>query len=342
MRNTLIILLSLIGLGLQGQDKQHKVSCVAFYNFENLFDTVDDTTHWDDQFTPQGDYLYTDKIYNEKLANLSKVVSQIGTELTPDGPAILGVSEIENRKVLEDFSRQAAVADRNYQIIHFESRDFRGIDVALLYNPRYFTLEKAFNIPLITSISEQDTNFSRDILFAYGLMDGERILFTVNHWPSRRGGEQATSHLREKAAQLNATVIDSLRKQEGITKVVVMGDMNDDPSNASMKTCLSAKAKKNKVQEGDMYNPMWNYYKKGYGTTAWNDAWSLFDQIVVSSDLLKPEGFHFHQAKVFNQKWMIQKTGAYKGYPFRTYSWGKYTGGFSDHFPVYMFLVKEV
>ena len=320
--------------------KQYKVVCVAFYNFENLFDTYDMPGKNDVEFTPDGANHYTEEIYLEKLDNLATVVSKIGTDVTPDGAAILGVCEIENRKVLEDFVKHPKIADRNYQIVHYESPDFRGIDNALLYQEKYFKVHSSNTLLMISRISGTDTSYSRHILVVEGTLDGDTVAITVNHWPSRRGGEQATKHLRNGAAQQNRDLVDR-NNARGI-KTIVMGDLNDDPINESVSEILRAGPNKKKIRSGEMYNPYYEYYKRGLGTTAYRDAWSLFDQIILSSNFVrKTDGFRFHRAEVFNEPWLTQKLGTYKGYPHRTYSFGSYIGGYSDHFPVYIFLVKE-
>jgi hypothetical protein len=346
MRNLALLCLILSALhSLFAQNDRYKLACVAYYNFENLFDTLDSEHTNDFEFTPQGSNRYDSEIYYEKLDHLARVVSEIGTDITPDGPAVLGVSEIENRRVLEDFVAHEKVASRNYQIVHRDSRDGRGIDVALLYQPKYFSLDSVEIIPLMTEIeADGDTNWSRDILIVHGEMDGDPVTFSVNHWPSRHGGEAATSPLRNKAAWINRKLADSLFQLNPYHRMIVMGDMNDDPVNESMQIILSAIGDKNRLRKGQFYNPYMKMFKKGIGTTAYQDAWSLFDQIVLSPGYIAEEdtGFEFYQAHIFNPNYLIQHLGQYQGYPFRTYGGGVYLGGYSDHFPVYVFLVKAV
>ncbi|MFZ2898461.1 MAG: endonuclease/exonuclease/phosphatase family protein [Saprospiraceae bacterium] len=345
MRTAAIIFLFLgVASSLFSQEKTYKVGCIGFYNFENLFDTLDTPDVSDTEFTPNSAKQYGTAIYLEKQRNLSTVVSQMGTELTPDGVAILGVAEIENRKVLEDFAAQEAVKDRNYQIVHYDSPDGRGIDVALLYNPKYYQVLSSRPIPMTAYEEEGQTRGTRDILFVSGLFDGEPLHVLVNHWPSRRGGESATTHLREMAALLCKNVVDSLCAADPKAKVLVMGDLNDDPTNPSVRVVLNAKRKMEQVRECGLFNPMWELHAKGTGTLAYNDAWNLFDQIIASHGLVNKNqsGYRFYQAKVFSKPWMVQKSGHFKGYPLRTWAGDTYLGGYSDHFPVYVFLVKEV
>ena len=186
--------------------------------------------------------------------------------------------------------------------------------------------------------------FSRDILLVSGTFDGEPMHVMVNHWPSRRGGESATQPYRNAGAKVCKEVSDSLMKENPYAKIIIMGDLNDDPSSPSVKKVLQAQRTTDKVRKGGFFNPMYEYFKRGIGTNAWRDTWSLFDQIIVSQGLLrkKQEGYRFHKAMVHNKNYLIQKNGRFKGYPFRAYSFGNYIGGYSDHLPVYVYLLKAI
>lgn len=349
-KQTLLLLLLLLGMGywsIAQEGKQaHKVVCVGFYNFENLFDTLDAEHKRDGDFTPTGKLLYNTKVYQEKLGNLSQVVSQMGTELTPDGPAILGVAEIENKKVLEDFVKQPQVQARNYQIVHYESLDKRGIDVGLLYNPKYFSLIESGKItPKLfydqtPKAAKRDTVWTRDMLWVKGRLDGDIVYVIVCHWPSRRGG----SYLREGAAQYCKDFIQGIQDDNPRAKIIVMGDLNDDPVSPSVKDVIKAKGVKSQVKKGGFFNPWTKLYKSGIGTLAYNDSWNLFDQILLSQSITQnnQDGYYFYKNVIFNKSYLISKGGRFKGYPFRTYSYGKYLGGYSDHLPVYVYLVKKV
>ncbi len=324
----------------EAPQERFKVACIGFYNFENLFDTLDSPDTDDAQFLPDGEYKYTGKIYWEKQDHLSDVISQLGTDLTPDGPAILGVAEIENRIVLEDFVKQPRVAKRNYQIVHFDSPDDRGVDVALLYNPKYFKVTNAKPVRAdLTSLGGYDT---RDILLVSGIFDGDPLHVMVNHWPSRRGGEETTRPFRNKCAGICKAMADSILQADPTAKIVVMGDLNDDPVNASVAEVLGAKQKIKQVAPGGYYNPWIEFYKQGIGTMAYRDAWSLFDQIILSHQFLpeNQKGYRFHKARVFNKPFLLQKSGNFKGYPFRTYVGSQYIGGYSDHLPTCVYLIK--
>ncbi len=326
------------------QKPEYKISAIGFYNLENLFDTIDAPDIWDEEFTPNGSKVWNTSKYKEKLKNMAEVISRVATEKSKDGLAILGVSEIENRTVLEDLVKQPAIAKRRYNIIHFDSDDFRGIDLGLLYQPKYFTPKSAKSIPVYL-YSGKERVFTRDILYVSGLMYGEMIHILVNHWPSRRGGESKTSPWRQQAASECKKVIDSLTAIDPMAKVIVMGDLNDNPNNPSVKKVLKTKRKIKKVKSGsdNMYNPMENFFRKGNGTTAYRDAWSLFDQIILSYGWLPKhqKGLRFFKAKIFNKSFLVQKKGHFKGYPKRTFAGGEFIHGYSDHFPVYIYVVKQ-
>ena len=326
------------------QEKQYKVACIGFYNFENLFDTLDTPKKRDEDFTPQGSYRYNTAIYREKLSHLDQIVSEIGTDITPDGAAILGVAEVENRKVLEDFVKQPRVASRDYRIVHYESPDERGIDVALLYQPKYFRVLSSQNYEVELYEDNGERDYTRDVLRVSGILDGEEVHIMVNHWPSRSGGEARSQPLRIAAAKVCRGIADSIRQVNPNAKILIMGDLNDDPSNTSVRDVLSAEPKMSKVREGEMFNPMYEFYKKGIGTLAYRDAWNLFDQIILSKALIDKEvgGYQYLRAQIINKPYLYQKTGQYKGYPYRTFAGSTYLGGYSDHFPVCVYLVKEV
>ena len=325
--------------------KQYKIRTVAFYNLENLFDPVNDPEK-NDEASPimemQGD---REKVYKQKLGKLAEVISQIGKEKTNTSPAIIGVSEIENKRVLEDLVKEEAIKKKRYGIIHFDSPDKRGIDVALLYQPRYFKPinYEAFNPNIYR---ENKKVYTRDILLVSGYLDDELVHIIVNHWPSRRGGEAKSRPLREKAAYKVTQIIEKIKETDPNPKVFIMGDFNDDPINSSFKKVLKTKAKKAKVKEGDLYNPYENMFKRGLNTLAYRDNVNLFDQIVISQPVLDNgtkdfSNFKMFKSAIFNKRFLTQKKGRYKGYPFRSFSNGKFTGGYSDHFPVYMYLIKE-
>ena len=343
LRFTILFLCSAFLSVVSAQETTYKIGCIGFYNFENLFHPSDEPEKRDSEFTPAGDRAWTMELYQDKLNNLASVVSEIGTDLSPDGVALLGVAEIENRQTLEDFVLQEKIKSRNYKIVHFGSPDKRGIDVGLLYQPKYFDPVHSEKISMLGLRStEGDTVFTRDVLYVKGSFDGDIIHVYVNHWPSRSGGEKRSRPRRNYCASQIQSHMDSIRKVDKNVKIVVMGDLNDDPMSPSVRKHIKGSNKEN-LSKDQMYNPMIDLYKKGKGTLAWRDAWNLFDQILYSPAWLKDsKGYSLYKTRIYNKRYMVQKTGRYKGYPFRTFDGDMYVGGYSDHYPVYSFLIKPV
>ena len=328
---------------VSAQEKKYKVGCIAFYNLENLYDTLNDPNTNDDEFTPNGPYKYSGERYKEKLKHMSQVISQIGNEYVKGGPVIIGVSEIENRAVLEDLIKQDSLKASNYGIVHFNSPDKRGVDVGLLYQKNNFTVTSSKSVTL--KIPGRTDFFTRDQLVVGGKFNGEQLYIIVNHWPSRRGGEKRSAALRNAAADLCKSIVDSIQNIDSTAKVIIMGDLNDDPTNKSLTNHLKAKGNQAEVGKRDLYNPGYNMFKKeGLGSLAYRDSWNLFDQIIISGTLLGDDRstYKFFKAKIFNRNFLTQKEGAFSGYPLRTYVGTTYMGGYSDHFPVYIFLTKEI
>ncbi|MFY9372594.1 MAG: endonuclease/exonuclease/phosphatase family protein [Tenuifilaceae bacterium] len=334
-------LLQLPYLALSQEKKDYKVACIAFYNLENLFDTLDTPGVNDFEYTPAGPKQWNTKKYLEKLDNLSKAIAEIGTEFTPLGAVIIGVSEVENRDVLVDLAAQGPIASRNYEIVHYDGPDKRGVDVALLYQPRYFTVTNSKSYRLI--VPGRDDFFTRDQLLVSGVMDGDTIHIIVTHWPSRSGGESRSRPLRIAAADLGRHIIDSLQQANPKAKIIFMGDLNDNPDDISVVRHLKSSPEVAKTAENELFNPFYSFYQKGYGSLAWRDTWSLFDQILISKPLTETDytSYRFYKAHVFNKKFLQQSSGRFKGYPFRTHAGNQYLGGYSDHFPTLILLVKE-
>jgi hypothetical protein len=348
------------------QNKTFVIHTVAFYNFENLFDTINDPITNDEDWTPTGNQHWNTKKYHQKLENLARVLAEIGTGENPNSPTFIGGAEIENQDVLEDLIKQPKLIDKDYGIIHFDSPDKRGIDVALLFQKKQFQPTSFVNIPLYVYKGEQpikeeaktdssenietedvvqvSTNnhrvYTRDQLLVTGFLNGEEIHIIVNHWPSRSGGEKKSSPFREAAGALNRKIIDSLQHINPDAKVITMGDLNDSPFNNSVKKALGAKGKIQNIDSFGIYNPFEEMANKGLGTIAFRDSWDIFDQVMVSGSLLQKDysSFQYWKAGIYNKPFLIQKNGKYKGYPLR-HSLTEI--GFSDHFPVYIYLIKE-
>ncbi len=337
---------AIIGFGTAQEEKSYKVNTIAFYNLENLFDYEDDPLTFDDDRTPTGKDHWTKEIYEAKLTNMARVISEIGSDLTGTPPAVIGVCESENRRVLEDLLNEEALVDHDYGIVQFDSPDRRGIDVALLYQKKLFTPTgtKAHTLYIYDDNDRSKRVYTRDQLLVSGMLDGEKIHFIVNHWPSRSGGEARSRPKRIKAAQLNRQIIDSLYSEDPYAKIITMGDFNDDPTNPSIKDYLKAKEDREDIEIKELYNPMEEMYNRGLGTLAWRDGWNLFDQMIVSSELTEKDysSYRFYKAGIYNKTYLANPRGQYKGYPYRSFVNGGYTGGYSDHFPVYLYLIKEV
>ncbi|MGB7841593.1 MAG: endonuclease/exonuclease/phosphatase family protein [Salinimicrobium sp.] len=330
-----------------GQEKKdYKLVSIAFYNLENLYDIYDDPLTFDDDRTPQGKDHWTEVVYQKKIKNMAYAISRIGHEEAHDFPAILGVCEVENREVLEDLVNSEILVPANYGIVHYDSPDLRGIDVALLYKKDLFVPQHSavHELVLHDPNSPEKRLFTRDQLVVSGFLDGELIHVIVNHWPSRSGGEKLSSPKREKAALLNRKIIDSLQRKDPYARIISMGDYNDEPFNKSISKVLGAKAKKEHTGRTDLYNPMAAISEKGIGSLAYMDGWNLFDQIMVSKPLLKKDfsSYSLYKTAVFNPQFLMTPNGQYKGYPFRSFGNGGFTDGYSDHFPVYVLLLKQL
>jgi len=345
------------------QQKKFVVHTVAFYNLENLFDTINNPNN-DEEWLPNGAQNWTSRKYKQKLHNMARVIAEIGTGENPNSPTLLGGSEIENRGVLEDLVKQPALINKDYGIIHFDSPDKRGIDVALLYQKKHFKPTSYVNVPLYIyrdeiantktkaereeatddkALEEDKTSrrvYTRDQLLVTGLLDGEEVNVIVCHWPSRSGGEKKSAPFREKAAALTKKITDSLQRIKPDAKIIILGDLNDGSHNKSVKVQIGAKGKKTQVKPQDIYNPFENMADNGFGTIGYRDSWDIFDIIMFTEPFIKPDysSFRYWKAGIYNKPFLITTTGQYKGYPLRHQA---NEVGFSDHFPVYIYLIKE-
>lgn len=323
-----------------GDGKQYNAYAVGFYNLENLFDYEDDPNNTgDDDFLPTGPYRWTQVQYEQKLDNLARVLSSMGKEITPYGAAFFGVSEVENRRVLEDLVLREELKGMGLKVIHEDSPDRRGIDVAALYNPNIFTLG---GYEYHTLQWEERPDFiTRDQLHAYGYIAGEKVHFIVVHWPSRYGGG-TSEPLRLATARLSKEIIDEIHAEEPDAKIILMGDFNDDPTDKSVTEVLNAKSLRSEVGSQGLYNPGASLLAKGIGTLVYNDSWNFYDQMIVSKGLLKEDSkLRLWKMEVFNQDFLVTQEGKRKGYPHRTFEGNSFTNGYSDHFPVMVYLVQE-
>jgi len=332
----------LLGFYTQAQKAIRHSAVIAFYNLENLCDTIDDPTTNDDEFLPTSARVWNSDKYHRKLQNLSTVISQIGSDegLTP--PAVIGLVELENKAVLTDLVAQPALKKYNYGIVHYNSPDKRGMDVALLYHPDCFKVTSSKTTPVILFNNKDNSRiYTRDMLVVSGKLNGQHISFIVNHWPSRRGNDD-TNSFRSGAAECCRAVVDSINQSNTNAQIVVMGDFNDDPTNESIVQNLKA-VDKDSLKPGYLFNAMAPIFAAGQGTLKYNDKWNLFDQIIITQSLLSSQhkGYSYQSAHIFSRPYLFQQDGDYKGYPNRTYGGKKYLGGYSDHLPVYMILEKK-
>ncbi|MGG7035629.1 MAG: endonuclease/exonuclease/phosphatase family protein [Flavobacterium sp.] len=341
---------------LIAQQKIYELHTVAFYNFENLFDTINQP-NYDDEWTPNGKQRWTSDKYSQKLKNISKVVSQIGiNEQQKQSPTFIGAAEVENKQVLEDLIKEPLMVRQNYGIVHFDSPDKRGIDVALLYRKNHFKPTSYKNIPLLIyrksdevmvknvdqeqEIVRNRRVYTRDILLVTGLLENEEIHLLVNHWPSRSGGEKKSRPFRERAGKLTRKIMDSLYSLNPNAKIICMGDFNDTPDDKSIKNGIESKRNKSEVTALGIYNPFEQMAKEGNATLFYRDVGSIFDQIMVSEPMIRSnfQGWSYWKSGIWNKSFMIQSEGKFKGYPLRH---SENEVGFSDHFPVYIYLISE-
>jgi hypothetical protein len=333
-------LLLLFSLSVNSQDKKkYALYSVAFYNMENLFDYTHDQGKDDYEYLPEGKNNWDSTKYVSKLKNMSEVLGMLARDKQPEGPSFIGLAEVENRHVLEDLIKQPALASTDYQIVHYEGPDQRGIDCALLYNPALFNVKSSKLIPYV---NPNDTvHKTRGFLVVNGVMADENVTVIVNHWPSRG----ADSPARILAGKQVYAIKDSLLRENPALKIVIMGDMNDDPMDESMSKALGARKEIADVEVGGLYNPWWDTLQvKGMGTLTYRGKWNLFDQIVVSSNLLGDDRstLKFCKNEIFYRDFMIQQEGNYKGSPKRTFGGSLWLNGYSDHLPTIIYFLKEV
>ncbi|WP_445383796.1 endonuclease/exonuclease/phosphatase family protein [Robiginitalea sp. IMCC43444] len=324
--------------------KSYTIRTVAFYNVENLFDLKNDSLIRDDDRTPEGKDRWTAERYRLKIEKITGVLKQIGLRTANRSPDLIGLCEIENRKVLEDLVNSPSLMPLDYGIVHYDSPDARGIDVALLYKKTSFIPVASQSFRLLLEDENQYRKYTRDQLVVSGYLGREPIHLLVNHWPSRSGGQLKTNPFRLRAAQLQRKLVDSLFSLDSRAKIISMGDYNDDPSDPSMQYALGSRYHKKEMPERMLFNAMSRLYTKGVGSLAYQDRWSLFDQILFSSEWKNTSntGYRFWKAGIFSPAYLRTRSGRYRGYPYRTYAGGTYQGGFSDHFPVYAFLIKPL
>ena len=317
--------------------QQYQVIAIGFYNCENFFDTLDDPNKDDIENTP------TPAVYAQKLHNIATVFQKLGTDVTPDGPAIIGLAEIENDNVLSAVINQAEIKDRHYNYVWFPTPDVRGISTAMLYNPKYFKVINAhpIHVPL-ESLGQ--TRPTRDVLYVYGILAGDTVHVLVNHWPSKSGGEARSAPGRRCAAGVDKEWIDAIQKSNPNAKILLMGDLNDNPTSEGVIEVIKAKSEKKDIGLTDIYNPWINMYKRGMGTESYQGEWNLIDQIMISGAFIKNNNnqWKYYKEEIFNKPFLTNQFGKDKGLPHRSYTIAHvWDNGFSDHFPVVMYFIKK-
>ena len=340
---TLLFLLFLCFYASAQESYNYSVRTIVFYNVENLFDIKNDSLIFDDQRTPNGKYRWTAERYAKKVGAIARVISKIGFEKTRTSPDIVGLCEVENASVVRGMVQHSLLLDKDYGIVHFDSPDERGIDVALLYKKSAFLPTSFKSHRLVLMDEEGKRDYTRDQLVVGGLLDQEQLYFLINHWPSRSGGESRSKPFRIEAARLHRRILDSIQKMDPTAKFISMGDFNDDPISDSIKKVLKTTKSPRFQDVTTLFNPMENLYRKGFGSLAYRDRWNLFDQFLLSQNLTGEIGEHFMfwKAGIYQPEFLKNGSGKYQGYPFRTYVGTTYQGGYADHFPVYLYLIRK-
>jgi len=316
------------GAGKRGEDALR----VMFYNVENLFDPKDDSAKADEEYVPGGMRGWNSNRLKRKLINISKVTLAVGGW---DPPEIIGLCEVENRMVLYLLTTDTPLKNFGYKIIHRESPDPRGIDVALLYRPEKFRV--LYSAPISIRFPFDTASRTRDILFVKGIAcKRDTINIFVNHWPSKFGGAMATIPKRNYVASVLRNNVDSLLAINPYANILIIGDLNDSPMDESVSKVLRAKMDSTGLAPNDLYNMNAGAglsWKKG--TIKFREEWETIDHMIISRPLLSYTTPHSMQ--IFDAPFLLQDDEAWFGQkPFRTYYGAKYIGGFSDHLPVYM------
>ena len=358
MKKILTVFAALILLVTAAQaQKKPQNHVIGFYNLENLFDIYNDPVKNDEEFLPEGKNKWTEAKYRKKVQNMAKVIRSMKEE-NGVWHTLLGVSEIENRLVLEDLVWDEQIREANYQIIHYDGPDRRGVDVALLYKPEVFTFLDSESIPFtfegssidwIQSKEERDYFRTRDILMVHGLIDGEHFAIYVAHLPSRAGGKKGGNQLRDRGGEIMYNHAMEMQKKYPGIKIVCMGDMNDNPTDPSMAEYLHGREFMEEVTDTDFFSPFTSMLKAGFGSLAYQGVWSIYDLLLVNNALAHPQDGTFgllqlhkkgYYGRVYNPKFLTNQSGQYKGTPFRTFSNGAFIGGYSDHYPTYIVITK--
>jgi len=341
MKYISFLLLTLFCLNCTGQNTDKEFT-VVFYNVENLFDISDDPKTKDDEFTPGSQLKWNQEKYEKKINDIAHVISSVNPSELPE---IVGLAEVENDKVLNDLVMSDKLRAGNYSIIHYDSPDERGIDVAMIYRADEFTVTDSKAIPVV--FPSDSTETTRDILYVHGrTKDKETFHLFVNHWKSRSDGVQETEARRIYTAITLRKEIDMIMNKESDARIIVMGDLNDEPTNRSVHEMLMANNKRKNANSRELYNLMYDLHNTGNtGSYFYRGTWNMLDNLIISQSLLKDKsGYHtdYEGGKIFRQDWLLYRDEKYKeSVPNRTYGGPQYYGGISDHFPIYVTLIRN-
>ena len=331
-------------------DAQQYIRAIAFYNLENLFDTIHDEGKNDYEYLPEGGMKWTSFKYENKIEKMAYAISQIGTDEDPRGATCLGVAEVENKGCLEDLCRVTNNKyNRRYKPILLEGPDRRGVDVGFLYDSVAFRPPHVTGHELNAHYADGGVVKSRLQLLVTGYLIGdgspEKIHLLVNHWPSRYGGELSSRPTRDTAAMLTLSICDSIYRKEPRAKIIIMGDLNDDPFNHSCAEVLKARKTREEVEPQGLFNTMWQRLDRGIGSLAYIGSWNLFDQIIISEPLMNAKledgKWCYWKPEIFNKPFLTVQDGKDKGTPLRTHKSGVWQNGYGDHYPTLIYLIKQ-
>jgi hypothetical protein len=340
--STLIaLLLCCCALQVSAQQSKNNVAAIAFYNLENYFNPEDNPLTNDEDFTPEGSHRYTENVFNQKAQNMAKVLADLGKDFGADGADLIGVCEVEDDRALQVLLQQAAFKNNPYRFIRIDGPDKRGINVALLYHAKRFKLLHAQSLPV--SLQYAGGGMTRDVLLVKGVFYADTVYVLVNHWPSRSGGESVSAPKRALAAAVNKDAVAQIIAEQKNAKIIIMGDLNDDPVSPSVLDVLGTTGIAQHAHNTLLYNPWLRLYQQGTGTLCHNDHWNLFDQIILSPAWLQSTngGWQYYQAQVYNKDYLKTAFGKFRGYPYRSFNGTKWMNGYSDHFPVVIYLKRH-
>ncbi|HPN37904.1 MAG TPA: hypothetical protein PL041_05830 [Melioribacteraceae bacterium] len=306
---------------------------VASWNVENLFDTLDCPDKDDSEFLPSSEKKWNTEKYKQKLTNLAKVINDMNDN---NGPDILGLVETENINVVNDLINVINLSNnKNYKVVHIESPDPRGIDNALIFNSDFFNLIDSKPLHVYLDSSHSETRYILKVELQLTNGNNEKIKVFVNHWPSRRGGEDSSEKFRITAAKVLEKEINL--SDCSIDNIIIVGDFNDEPNNNSIKEILNAKSLKELCENpGCLFNLSTEKKENGEGTYYYRGNWNMLDQMIISRSLLKKGKiqYNLNSFEIIKPLYMITKEGRYEGSTIPTFGGKKYLGGYSDHFPI--------